>query len=160
MAKAPLLVASSLGIAEQTELYAAIEIWEQASEAAAKAVADEKAAREAITSKWFKDAEEGANTITLKDGKLLKADCRINRKVDKAQYEAARTYCNTQAGVSQKVAERMQRLAGLLDEVFRMTPELNTREWKELDAASRKLLADIVTEAPGTPNLKLESSKK
>lgn len=152
---APARSAMTLSEQERSELLAAIDAWQIAASACAKATADELALRKAITDRWFDAADEGVNTLLLGDGRALKCELPINRSVSREQFDAARQYA----------AERHDTAAGaellsLLDETFRMKPELSVGEWKKLTHAQRKMLADIVTEKPGTARIKVDLVKR
>lgn len=95
----------------------------------------------------FPDPTEGSkeNKMNLAQGWILQGDYKINRTVDRAAVEALRGGDNT---------------APLVDRVFDFEPSLVLKEWKQLDKADRALLADCVTEKPGTPALKIVLPKR
>lgn len=146
MAKAPVFVAASLGVAKELELTTAIELWREAAEKATLAVEAERAARQLLVDRYFPNLGEGTHTAALRDHNL-KYTNTINRSVVQEQFNAARAYA---------VEHKAEALLGLLDRAFRAKQEVVVSEWKALTAEQRKVLADIVTEKPGSPQLKYE----
>jgi hypothetical protein len=95
----------------------------------------------------FPDPSEGGkdNKMNLADGWILQGDYKINRTVDRAVVDILAKGDNT---------------APLVDKVFDYKPSLVLKEWRALSAEDRILLADAVTEKPGTPALKVVLPKR
>lgn len=146
MAKAPLFVAASLGVTAELELATAVQIWRDDQEALAKAVEKERASRQALIDKYFPNFEEGVHTGSLREFNL-KCTMTINRSVVQEQYAAAHAHY---------IEKQNEARLALLNKVFRAKQEVNVKDWKALSPDERKVLADIVTEKPGLPQLKLE----
>lgn len=148
MAKKPVLSAKTLSDADRMDLYAKLEAWHKLVADLAFLVSKEMEMRKAIAERYFKDCEEGTNTMILDYGKVLKADIKINRSVDEAQLEALKTDAHNTG----KTSLLMQ-----IDALFAYKPNLRVGEWKELDNKDRKKFAAVVTEKPGAPSLKIET---
>lgn len=149
MAKKPVLSAKALAETERAELYTALDRWHKTATKAAELSAQEMEMRKAITERWFKDCGEGTNNMILDYGKVLKADIKINRKVDEAQLDALKSKAHSTGQTSLLVA---------IESLFAYKPSLRVGEWKELDPKERKKFADIITESPGAPSLKIETA--
>lgn len=110
--------------------------------------ARELALRKRIFEEAFPTPAEGAerNKMSLGEGWILQGDYRIHRTVDEAMVATLR-------GMGDNVAT-------IVDGVIRWKPELKLKEWKALDADTRKLLAEIVVEKPGTPTLEVKLPKR
>ena len=149
MAKAPLYSATGMLPPQKLIMYEELEKWHKAARDLERISGIEKELRVNFFNKYFAPAtgiEEGTNHIALEYGKLLTADYRINRKIDEEQLDAA------------IALGRIDRAT--VDELFRYKPSLRVGVWKEADAEIRLKLADIVTEEPGTPGLKLTTPKR
>lgn len=147
-------VAASFGPAAELELLSALKIWTDAQTTLALAIDAERAARTAIVEKYFTDKSEGTHTGSLRESHL-KCTFPISRSVDQEQFAAADAFANN-ADAPEALRERLRRL---LSTAFRAKQEVSVKEWKALSDDDRKFLADIVTEKPGTPQLKLEPKK-
>jgi len=103
--------------------------------------------RKALFARSFPAPVEGSaqNKKDLSEGWILQGDYKINRSVDDAVVSALMKGDNTRA-----LAER----------VFRYKPELNLKEYKGLSPEDKKLIADAVTEKPGTPSLEVKLPKR
>jgi hypothetical protein len=150
--KLPVFVESALGVASQLELKTQVKIWKEAEEKLAAAKATELELRTALVEKWFPNFVEGTNTGQLREDNL-KCVMPMNRNVDQDQYSEAWAWAT-----KEETAPRL-RLRALLELVFKQKVDLSVGAWKELSNDDRKKLADIVTEKPGTPSLKLEPRK-
>lgn len=153
MAKAPVFVQSALLPAQQLDLVARVEVWQESAKRLAEAVEEERENRKYVIEHWFPEFEEGTHTGALSNGYNLKCDMRINRTVDQDSYQRALDYSKTNWSGA-------PRLRTLLERVFRVKMELNLGEWRELDESERRTLADIVIEKPGMPGLRYEEKKK
>ena len=150
--KAPVFTESQLGVASQLELQTQVREWKEAEQRLAKAKADEMELRLAIVNKWFPKFAEGTNTATLRE-ENLKCGMPMNRTVDQDQYFEAWGWATLE-----DTPPRL-RLRDLLNRTFKLKAELIVGTWKDLTDAERSKLADLVTEKPGTPSLKLEPRK-
>jgi hypothetical protein len=83
--------------------------------------------------------------VPLEAGYILQADHKINRSVDEAVVSALMKADNTRP---------------LAEKVFRYKPELVLKEFKGLSLEDKKIIADAVTEKPGTPALKIVLPKR
>lgn len=150
--KPPVFKETELGVASQLELQTQVKEWKASEERLAKAKADEMELRTALVTKWFPNFDEGTNTGLLREDNL-KCGMPMNRTVNQEQYQSAWDWAT-----KEDTPPRM-RLRTLLELVFRPKVELSVGTWKDLNDDERKKLADIVTEKPGTPTLKLEPRK-
>lgn len=152
MAKKPVLSAKALSEEEQAAFYATLSEWKKAKDKAAEYAAKELELRNALVAKYFPNGTEGTNTMTLDYGKALKADIKVNRSVDRAQLNAL-------LEIERPKGEESNILP-LLDEVISYDPKVSVSAWKELAPEDKLLLADIITEKPGTPSLSIETPKR
>lgn len=148
MAKAPLFIATYMPEEAKLDFYKAISEWHAVTEELAPLVEQEVKLRKALFDTYFATSpkiEEGTNHIGLGFGKQLTADYRVNRKLDEAQLDAAR-----QAGLIPEADINM---------LINMKPNLKIGEWKDAGDDVRKRWAEIITETPGTPGLKITTPK-
>lgn len=124
-----------------------IERWYQVSEQLGTLKAEELALRKEIFAEAFPNPIEGTkeNKMDLAAGWILQGDHKINRKVDEAVVSTLATGDNT---------------APLIDRCFNYKPSLILKEFKALGSNDLALLADAVTETPGTPGLKIVLPKR
>lgn len=103
--------------------------------------------RNELFAESFADPVEGAahNKRELGDGWILQGDYKINRTIDQAVVSTLAKGDNT---------------APLIDKLIRYKPELVLKEWKALSDEDKVLVADMVTEKPGTPGLKIVKPKR
>lgn len=150
MAKQPRSI-DTLPESEQVEFYTMLNDWYELSEQAAVLKAKENEARRALVAKFFPDAKEGVNTLSIAYGKVLKANVPVTRTVDDPQLEALKKLATSEGRVS---------VLSLCDTLFTYKPSLAVGEWKDLSDDERKLFADVITEKPGMPSLSIETPKK
>lgn len=113
----------------------------------AKLGAEEKTLRLEMMAKWFPNPVEGStNKFAIGYGKLLELNYRINRRLDESALDMA-----VMGGTIPPE---------LISQVVRYKPEVSAYGYKALDDAGRLLFADIVTEEPGTPGLKIITPKR
>lgn len=124
-----------------------IERWYQVSEQLGKLKIEELALRKEIFGEAFPNPTEGSkeNKMDLAAGWILQGDHKINRKVDEAVVATLQADDNTRA---------------LIDRCFEWKPKLKLAAFKALDSDELNLLADAVTETPGTPSLKVVLPKR
>jgi hypothetical protein len=151
--KLPVFKEVDLGVASQLELQTAVRAWKEANDKLATAKADEMDARLAIVNKWFPNFVEGTNTGQLRE-ENIKCTMPMNRTVNQDLYAEAWEWATKEETVPRI------RLRELLKMVFKPVYELRIGVWKDLSDAERKKLADIVTEKPGTPAIKVEARSK
>ena len=89
---------------------------------------------------------EGSNKCSLPDGRKLTVTGVVNRSVDDALVPAALEALKTHMGVAP---------TGL----FRTTYEVGTKVFKTLDQNTKNLLANVITEKQGAPQLKVTEAK-
>ena len=96
----------------------------------------------------FPNPSEGAtkNKHTLPDGRVLKGDHKINRKVDEAALPS--------------VLEAMK-AAGVAnaDQLVRYKPELAKREWNSLSEEMKLLFSPAIISTPGMPGFEVIAAK-
>jgi len=121
--------------------------WWAASQSLEAIKTRELALRNELFKRQFPNPVEGSaeNKVPLGGGYILQADHKINRNVDEAVVSALMKGDNTRA---------------LAEKVFRYKPELVLKEYRALDDEARKVIADAVTEKPGTPALKIVLPKR
>ena len=124
-----------------------VERWYQVSEQLGKLKVEELALRKEIFAEAFPNPVEGSkeNKLPLAAGWILQGDHKINRKVDEAVVATLQAGDNTR---------------GLVDTCFEWKPKLKLAAFKALDGEDLNLLADAVTETPGTPSLKVVLPKR
>ena len=147
MAKKPVLSAQALDETRRKELYDLIGSWHTAKVKSSSWRAKELELRNKIA-EFFTGATEGTNNMTLDYGKILKLNVKVNRSIVPEQLEALKNL---------SVAGKNDNVLKLLDAVIKYKPELVTGEWKKLGKDDIALLADVVTEKPGTPELSIET---
>lgn len=109
----------------------------------AKAYADrEKEKRQRLFAGAFPNAKEGVNKHTLPDGRTIKGDLKINRKIDEAALPAT------------LAALREQGVANA-DALVRYRPELAKSEWNSLSEEMKLLFSPAVIATPGLPSLEI-----
>ncbi len=120
------------------------EQWIAAKAEEAKAVANRRNLEDQIKSLvGIPDTLDGTETIKP-DGYVLKIEGRINRKVD---------------------GDKLQEIAienGLVDHLsslFRWSPEINMKVWKNADPAITAPLLGAVTSKPGRPSFTIVKEK-
>lgn len=123
-----------------------VERWFEIDKQLSVLKAEEIALRKEIFTEAFPNPVEGSkNKMPLAAGWILQGDHKINRKVDEAVVRTLATGDNT---------------APLIDRCFNFKPSLILKEFKALEGDDLNLLADAVTETPGTPSLKVVLPKR
>jgi len=133
------------------KFYADLQKWYDTSEKAAVLREQEMELRKALVTEYMPDAKEGTNTLGLGFGKVLKVTVPVTRAVDDAQLDALKKVAAAEGRVS---------VLALCDVIFNYRPSLAVGEWKDLTDDERKLFADVVTEKPGAPGVKIETPKR
>jgi hypothetical protein len=110
-----------------------MERWEELTEALARLQAEERALREAIFAGTFPNPKEGMNTYTLPDGRKVKGQYRINRKVEQTKA----------ASLPTKIRNKF----------FRTKYELNKTAFNDGDEEELSVVYEVLTETPGLPGL-------
>lgn len=162
MAKKPLLNATKMTEAEKAAFYASITEWHELATQIAALTVKENEARKKIAETYFKGAEEGTNVIVLDFGKELKLDKRVNRKLDKAELEAAQAASTNWAALNPNVTEWPAELIPLeiFNDLIAYDPKLSVGTWKGLPQETRLKFGNIVSESDGTPGLTIHTPKK
>lgn len=121
--------------------------WWAASQALDALKVRELALRVELFKRQFPSPVEGSaeNKVPLGGGYILQADHKINRNVDEAVVSALMKGDNTRP---------------LAEKVFRYKPELVLKAFRDLSDEEKKIVADAVTEKPGTPALKIVLPKR
>jgi hypothetical protein len=121
--------------------------WWAASQALDALKVRELAMRNELFKRQFPNPVEGSaeNKVPLGEGWILQADHKINRNVDEAVVSALMKGDNTRP---------------LAEKVFRYKPELVLKAFRDLSDEEKKIVADAVTEKPGTPALKIVLPKR
>ena len=124
-----------------------IERWYQVEQQLGALKAEELQLRKQIFAEAFPTPTEGSkeNKMDLAGGWILQGDHKVNRKVDEAVVRTLAT---------------MDNAAPLVDKCFNFKPSLVLGEFKKLEGDDLILLADAVTETPGTPGLKVVLPKR
>lgn len=131
---------------EQRLFDAMLKEWEEAVDLAAQYKATENELRRQIFARSFPNPKEGMNRLPLLDGRTIKADYKINRKLEEATLPAC----------LQAVKEYGAANADLL---VRYKPELSITEWRALSDEAKLIFADAVIATPGLPTLEIETPK-
>lgn len=159
MARKPKFTASALPAEQRSLLVQALAAWQKTAEEAAALSLKETELRLNIVNTFFGGAGEGTNTLVLEDGKELKADIKFNRKVETTQLDGLRAWLAANANNPQH-SNRAAVLQGILDACVEYKPSVIVGNYKELDDDAKKLIADVITEKPGTPGLKIHIPPK
>ena len=121
--------------------------WFKVSKVLEDAKVEEIKLRKELFGEAFPDPTEGSkeNKLELADGFILQGDYKINRTLDQAVISTLAKGDNTKTRV---------------DKLIDYKPALILKEWKALTDADMILVADMVTEKPGAPSLKIVKPKK
>lgn len=136
---------------EQTLLSAQLSEWKKVADKLAELSGKEMELRKSLVARWFKNAEEGTNTMPLSHGKALKASIKINRKVDAEVLDALK---------AKAILDGSNVIMNALQEIIVYKPSLVVKEWKALDDDIKILFADVVTESEGAPSLEIATPKR
>lgn len=127
------------------QVQALVSDWHAKKAISDKAVLAEKEARALLVNSIFPDPVEGAgNKADIGHGMILQVTHTITRKLDIALYDAMKPNIP----------------ADIIDSVIRMKPELSVSAWKTLPHSAKMLLAEAVTEKPGSPQVKIVPKTK
>ena len=111
--------------------------WMQAKAAESVAVENRRKLEDEITAILDLAADEEGTVTAKRDGYVVKATCRLNRKIDSEQLqELARD-----SGLSEHLAS-----------LFRWKPELNMKEWKAAAPEITGPLSGAITTTAGRPS--------
>lgn len=94
----------------------------------------------------FKDPKEGVNKVDLSEGWVLKADHKINRRVDEALLTTMSAQFREQ-GINPDV-------------LVKWKPELAITEFRKLTETEHKLFDQVLTITPGTPQMEIVLPKR
>lgn len=121
--------------------------WYTVNEQLTKLKKEELSLRRELFAAAFSDPKEGSkeNKLPLADGFILQGDYKINRTVDPAVVSTL---------------AKMPNVAPLVERLINYKPTLILSEWRKLSDEDRILVADMVTEKPGTPALKVVEPKR
>lgn len=127
------------------QVQALVTDWNAKKKAADAATLAEREARELLVSSVFPELTEGAgNKAEIGFNMILQVTHPINRKLDVALFDSMK------ANIP----------ADIIDSVIRYKPEVVVGAWKTLPMSAKKLLAEAVTESPGSPQVKIVPKKK
>lgn len=159
MAKKPTLHVSALPAETKLAFFPLLEQWFKQATIAAAAVALENELRLQVVALAFPGATEGTTTMELGHGKQLKLDTRINRSVDRTQYEGLKSFIDSfvDDGSDPEKTAKVRRLQGIIDSCVSLKPEVVVSGYKELSDDDKLLVADVFTEKPGTPGLTIHT---
>lgn len=121
--------------------------WEVASKALDEIKAIELDLRLKLFAGAFANPKEGTNTHHLPDGRDIKGQYKINRRIDEAALPAVLETLR-EHGVANT------------DALVRFKPELNKREWDSLSDESKLLFSPAVIATPGTPSFDVVVPKR
>ena len=120
--------------------------WVEADKQASFWKAREMELRKELFADLFPAPVEGAgNKIRIGYGKAIQATHKINRTIQKGPHDELRKSPN---------------IAPIIAEITSYKPELKVKEWKALDKQSLLLVASMVTEKPGAPELEIKDEAK
>jgi hypothetical protein len=102
--------------------------------------------RKRIFAGLFKDPVEGVNKVNLTAGWILKADHKINRRVDEALLVTMSPQFR-EAGINPDV-------------LVRWKPDLAVTEYRKLTELEMKLFDQVLTITPGTPQMEIVLPKR
>ena len=136
--------------------------WFQLKEQLGKVKAAEALLRSRIYKFFFKTPKEGTNNHPLNDGTgaVLKAVRVIDRKVELGSLDALRT-AQSKAIEDNKAGAPMPNIPLLnFDKLIKWTPELVTKEYRELTEAERHYFDQCLIIKDGSPQVSIEIPKK
>ncbi len=116
------------------------------AEAAKTVIERERVLRAELVAMAFPKPKEGVNSLALPEGWTLKADYKLDRKVDEAALES--------------VVENMAKKFGIDGHLLvRYKPELDKKNYKALTAEQQKVFDECLVIKPGSPQLELKAPK-
>lgn len=120
--------------------------WVEADKQRAKWVTEEMNLRKEVAAALFANPVEGAgNKTRIGHGKAIQMTHKINRTIQQAEHDELRKKDN---------------IAPLIAAVTKYKPELKVREFKALSDEDRNLIAPMITEKPGSPELEMKDENK
>lgn len=128
-----------------------LEEWEAAAKALANAKEREMELRLQVEQTWFQGhKDEGTENIALQNGFKLKAVFKLNRSMaPKEQVE--------------QILDQIEALdaegAFLADRIVRWKPELDKKEYDNLDPKYKVLIDKVITTKPGAPAIEIIEPK-
>lgn len=128
-----------------------VQEWFKVKNLTDKHSAKELQLRKELFEEIFPEPTEGSkeNKITLGDGFIIQGDYKINRKIDVAMLDVARTEFN-----------KLEVDAAVFDNVINYKPALKLANFKGLSPKYKVMFGDAIIETPGTPGLKVVAPKK
>lgn len=106
----------------------------------------EMALRKELVASYFPERVEGTNTVDLGDGFALKAQHKLNRKVDLGTLSAMR--------------DRLTQNRIKVDALVEYKPSLVLREYRQLTEEERQLFDSCLIISEGSPTLEVAAVKK
>jgi len=119
--------------------------WFNLSEQVSKLIVHERELRTEIFKRAFPNPERGTNKIRISHGMALVGDYRLNYTVDRPLLE-------------EKLADA--KIAPIVHEIINFQPNVREGAFYKLSDEDRNLVADMITEKPGTPGLEIKSAAK
>ena len=109
-------------------------------------VAEEMTLRKELFTLLFPSPVEGTNTADIEAGWKVKGTYKLDRKLDAAALPA--------------VLEELRKQDVVADALIKYVPELNTKDYKALNADNRKIFEQAMTIKPASPTLELIPPKE
>ena len=123
-----------------------MERWYTVQEQLSKLKNEEQLLRQKIFKGMFHDPKEGANSVDLADGFVLKGKRVINRTVDDAAFKAS--------------VEELAKNGIATDQIVKYKPELVTSEYRKLTAEQINLFDTVLIVKDGMPGLEIVKPKR
>lgn len=133
---------------EQTVLFAHWSAALAALPKAKEAIENEMKLRKEMMATFFPEPVEGVNTLDLEQGWVLRANYKIDRKIDEAMLPT--------------VNAQLREIGVNPDPLVRYKPELDTKAYKalvQINPIAAKVFDDAMTSKPASPILELKAPK-
>lgn len=102
--------------------------------------------RKKIFATYFPNPKEGTNDVPLSDGYVLKAQHKIDRKIDEPAMVA--------------LAEEFEAAKILVKDLVKFKPELKIAEYRKLGEEQRKVFEKALIIKPGAPQMEVVKPKR
>lgn len=121
-----------------------LDTWLKVKREAKNINAQEMQMRKALAAAAFPAPKEGANSLTLADGRIFKVNHKINRSVDEAALDTV---------IAQLTELRLNDVA--VDDLFPIKRGLSVGKYKALPDEARRIADLAITAKPGSPEVEV-----
>lgn len=127
---------------------------------AAKAIAEERSARDAVVAHIFEGDIPGTHNYELTDGFKIKATLSLDYKLDVSLADPEDPSKGTK---TEAMLDRLEKLgndgAFIAERVVKFKPELVISEYKKLTAAQKEIVDSVLTIKDAAPSLEMVAPK-